>query len=148
MLVPTAITGVFSAPLKARHQRRQPLQGLRVKGGLSISPLRATGGPPSISQAAPRRAVGLIKPPQAGGGVLSQLQGSVRNTSPLTAGVGTSHRAQAKFVGVLQARQSSLLGQFRKVDRGSRLLQASANPFRQTGGFGAKLGTSSLNLLG
>jgi hypothetical protein len=148
MLVPTAITGVFSAPLKARHQRRQPLQGFRVKGGLSISPLRATGGPPGISQATPRRAASLIKPAQAGGGVLSQLRGSVRSTSPLTAGVGISQSAQAKPMGTLQARQSSLLGQFRKVDRGSRLLQASASPFHQTGGFGAKLGTSSLNLLG
>jgi len=148
MLVPTATTGVFSAPLKARHQRRMSAQGLRVKDGLGISPLRATGGPPSISQAAPRRTASLVKPSQSGGGVLSQLQGSVRSTSPLTAGIRTTHRSQTKSLGVLQARQSSLLGSFRKIDRGSRLLQASASAFRQQGGFGAQLGIGSLNLLG
>ncbi len=148
MLVPTATTGVSSAPLKARHQRRMSAQGLRVKDGLGISPLRATGGPPSISQAAPRRTASLVKPPQSGGGVLSQLRGSVRSTSPLTAGIRTMHRSQTKPLGALQARQSSLLGSFRKIDRGSRLLQASASPFRLQGGFGAQLGIGSLNLLG
>ena len=147
MLVPTATTGVSSAPLKARHQRRMSAQGLRVKDGLGISPLRATGGPPSISQAAPRRTASLVKPPQSGG-VLSQLRGSVRSTSPLTAGIRTTHRSQTKPLGALQARQSSLLGLFRKIDRGSRLLQASASPFRLQGGFGAQLGIGSLNLLG
>ncbi len=148
MLLSTTATGVFSVPLKARHQRRVPSQGFSVKDGLGISPLRATSGPPSISQAAPRRTASLVKPLQAGGGVLSKLQGAVRSASPLTAGVRTSHRLQAKPAGVLQARQSSLVGSFRKIDRGSRLLQASASPFRLQGGFGAQLGTSSLNLLG
>ena len=149
MLVSSATTGVFSVPLKARHQRRASSQGIRVKNGLSISPLRATSGPPSISQAAPRRTASLVKPPQAGGGVLSQLQGAVRNSSPLTAGVRSNHRFEAsKPAGVLQARQSSLLGSFRKIDRGSRLLQATVSPFRLQGGFGAQLGTSTLNLLG
>ena len=148
MLVPTATTGVSSAPLKARHQRRMSAQGLRVKDGLGISPLRATGGPPSISQAAPRRTASLVKPPQSGCGVLSQLRGSVRSTSPLTAGIRTMHRSQTKPLGALQARQSSLLGTCRKIDRGSRLLRASASPFRLQGGFGAQLGIGSLNLLG
>ncbi|MDP6699506.1 MAG: hypothetical protein QGH25_07650 [Candidatus Latescibacteria bacterium] len=149
MLVSTATTGgVFGAPLKARHQRRTPAQGMRVKDGLGISPLRATGGPPSINQAAPRRSASLTRPPQSSGGVLFQLQGSVRSTSPLTAGVRTSHRSQTRSLGVLQARQSSLLGSFRKIDRGSRLLQANANIFRQQGAFSPKLGTSTLSLLG
>ena len=149
MLVSTAtIGGVFGAPLKARHQRRTPAQGMRVKDGLGISPLRATGGPPSITQAAPRRSASLTRPPQSGGGVLFQLQGSVHSTSPLTAGVRTSHRSQTRSLGVLQARQSSLLGSFRKIDRGSRLLQANANVFRQQGAFSPKLGTSTLSLLG
>ena len=149
MLVSTATTGGgFGAPLKARHQRRTPAQGMRVKDGLGISPLRATGGPPSITHAAPRRSVSLTRPPQSGGGVLFQLQGTVRSTSPLTAGVSTSHRSQTRSLGVLQARQSSLLGSFRKIDRGSRLLQASANVFRQQGAFSPKLGTSTLSLLG
>ena len=149
MLVSTATTGgVFGAPLKARHQRRTPAQGMRVKDGLGISPLRATGGPPSITQAAPRRSASLTRPPQSSGGVLFQLQGSVRSTSPLTAGVRTSHRSQTRSLGVLQARQSSLLGSFRKIDRGSRLLQANANVFRQQGAFNLKLGTSTLSLLG
>ena len=149
MLVSTATTsGVFGAPLKARHQRRTPGQGMGVKDGLGISPLRATGGPPSITHAAPRRSASLTRPPQSGGGVLFQLQGTVRSTSPLTAGVSTSHRSQTRSLGVLQARQSSLLGSFRKIDRGSRLLQASANVFRQQGAFSPKLGTSTLSLLG
>ena len=149
MLVSTATTsGVFGAPLKARHQPRTPAQGMRVKDGLGISPLRATGGPPSITQAAPRRSASLTRPPQSGAGVLFQLQGTVRSTSPLTAGVSTSHRSQTRSLGVLQARQSSLLGSFRKIDRGSRLLQASANVFRQQGAFSPKLGTSTLSLLG
>lgn len=148
MLVSTATTGVFRVPLKARHQRRASLQGVRVKDGLGISPLRATSGPPSIAQSTPKRAASLIKPPQAGGGFLSQLQGSVRNISPLTAGVRNTHRFQTKPAGVLQARQASLLGSFRKIDNGSRLLQASTSSFRLQGGFGAQLGTSTLNLLG
>ena len=149
MLVSTATTGgVFGAPLKARHQRRTPAQGMRVKDGLGISPLRATGGPPRITQAAPRRSASLTRPPQSGGGVLFQMQGTVRSTSPLTAGVSTSHRSQTRSLGVLQARQSSLLGSFRKIDRGSRLLQANANVFRQQGAFSPKLGTSTLSLLG
>ena len=149
MLVPTANTsGVFGAPLKARHQRRIPTQGLRVKDGLGISPLRATGGPPSITQAASRRSASLIKPPQASGGLLSQLQGSVISTNPLTVGIRTSHRSQTRSLSVLQARQSSLLDSFRKIDRGSRLLQANSNVFRQQGAFSPKLGTSTLSLLG
>ena len=137
MLVPTATTGgVFGPPLKARHHRRTPAQGVRVKDGLGISPLRATGGPPSITQAAPRRSASLTKPSQALGGgfagVVFQLQGSVRSTSPLTAGVRTS----------------SLLSSFRQSDRGSRLLHATANVFRQQGAFSPKLGTSTLSLLG
>jgi hypothetical protein len=148
MLLSTGATGVFSVPLKARHQRRVPSQGVGVKDGLGISPLRATSGPPSISQTAPRRTGSLVKPPQAGGGVLSKLQGAVRSTSPLTPGVRIAHRFQAKTAGLLQAGQSSLTSSFRKIDRDSRLLQASASPFRLQGGFGAQLGTSSLNLLG
>jgi hypothetical protein len=74
MLLSTATTGVFSVPLKARHQRRAYSQGIRTSEGLGISPLRATGGPPGISQAVPRRTASLVQPPRAGGGVLSQLQ--------------------------------------------------------------------------
>jgi hypothetical protein len=148
MLLSTAVTGLFSVPLKARHQRRVASIGVGVKDGLGISPLRATSGPPSISQAAPRRTGSLVKPPQVGGGVLSKLQGVVRSTSPLTAGVRIGHRFQAETAGVLPARPSSLISSFRKIDHGSRLLQANASPFRLQGGFGAQLGTSSLNLLG
>ena len=149
MLVPTATTGgVFGASLKARHQRRTPTQGMRVKDGLGISSLRATGGPPSMTQATPRRSASLTKLPQARGGLLSQLQSSVLSTSPLTVGIRTSHRSQTQSLSVLQARQSSLLDSFRKIDRGSRLLQANANVFRQQGAFSPKLGTSTLSLLG
>ena len=149
MLVPTATTGgVFGASLKARHQRRTPKQGMRVKDGLGISSLRATGGPPGITRAAPRRSVSLTKPPQARGGLLSQLQGSVLSANPLTAGIRTSHRSQTRPLGALQARPASLLDSFRKIDRGSRLLQANANVFRQQGAFSPKLGTSTLSLLG
>ena len=148
MLLSTATTGVFSVPLKARHQRRASSQGIRTSEGLGISPLRATGGPPGISQAVPRRTASLGQPPRAGGGVLSQFGGSVRNSSPLTPGLASSRFATAKPAGVLQARQSSLLSSFRQIDRGSRLLQATTSSFRLQGGFGAQLGTSTLNLLG
>ena len=147
MLLSTATTGVFSVPLKARHQRRASSLGISNSEGLGFSPLRATGGPPSITQAVPRRTAGLVQPPRAGGGVLSQLQGPVRNFSPLTPGLASSRFATAKPAGV-QARQSSLVSSFRQIDRCSRLLQATTSSFRMQGGFGVQLGTSTLNLLG
>ena len=70
MLLSPVPTGVFNVPLKARHQPRVPSQGVGVKDGLGISPLRATSGPPSISQAVPQRTSSLVKPPQAGGCLL------------------------------------------------------------------------------
>ena len=148
MFVSAATSGVFSAPLKSRYQRRPIAQDSVANSGLSISPLRATGGPPSIFQSAPKRTPSLVAPPKAGGGVLFQLQGSSRNSSPLMVGVRASHRTQAVPLGRLQSNQSGLLSSLRKIDRSSRLIQANASPFRQQGGFGAQLGTSSLSLLG
>ena len=148
MFVSAATSGVFSAPLKARYPRRPIAQDSGVSSGLSISPLRASGGPPSIFQSAPKRTPSLVAPPKAGGGMLFQLQGSSRNSSPLMVGVRASHRTQAVPMGRLQSSQSDLLSSLRKIDRSSRLIQANASPFRQQGGFGAQLGTSSLSLLG
>ncbi len=151
MLAPAnaAVGGIFTAPLKARNQMRFSTQGARVKNGLGIAPLRATSTSPGVLQVATKLRSALVAPPSSGAGVLSQFKGQVRSVSPLVAGVRNMHRAKATAsVGVLQARQAGLLGRLRQADSGSRLLQTSANPLRIQGGFGLKMFSSSINLLG
>lgn len=144
-----AVGGVFTVPLKARNQMRVPTQGARVRDGLGIAPLRATGGSPGSLQKPMAARSSLVTPPASGGGILSQMQGQVRSVSPLTAGVRSAHRAKPGMsAGVLQARQTGLLERMRRADSGSRVLQAGANPLRNGGGFGFKSAVSSINLLG
>ncbi len=144
-----AVGGVFTVPLKARNQMRMPTLGARVKDGLGIAPLRATGGSPGPLQMSGAARSSLVAPPASGGGILSQLQGQVRSASPLTAGVRSAHRAKPGLSsGLLQARQTGLLDRMRRSDSNSRLLQANSNPLRTGGGFGFKSAISSINLLG
>ena len=48
----------------------------------------------------------------------------------------------------MQSRQMGLMDRMRRVNMGSSLLQANANPLRTQGGFGIKPMTSGLSLLG
>ena len=144
-----SVSGLFTAPLKARNQTRSIGSVGRVRDGLGIAPLRATGSSPGVlSSAVPARSA-LVAPSASGKGVLSQFQGQVRSVSPLTAGVRSSHRLQpASSSGVMQSRQTGLMDRMRRVDTGSRLLQANANPLRAQGGFGIRPITTGISLFG
>ena len=136
-----AVGGVFTVPLQARGQSRATLSGSRIKNGIGIGPLRATSASPG--------ALGGRTASSSDGGVLSQFNTQARGASSLTAGVRTVHRLKpASSTGVMQSRQTGLVNRMRRVNMGSGLLQAAANPLRTQGGFGTKLMTSGLSLLG
>ena len=118
----------------------------RLKNNLGISSLRATGGAPGVLSAMSGggQQSSLVKPPGSGQGLMSQLQTQARPVNPLTAGLASGPRSLGALQsGLVRARQG-----FAKIDNGSRLLQAHASPFRGSGGFGTKLFSSSLDLLG
>ena len=136
-----AVGGVFTVPLQARSQSSVAVSGSRIKNGMGIGPLRATSVSPG--------ALGGRTASSSGGGVLSQFNTQARSASPLAAGVRTVHRLKpASSTGVMQSRQMGLVNRMRRVNMGSSLLQAAANPLRTQGGFGTKLMTSGLSLLG
>ena len=136
-----AVGGVFTVPLQARGQSRAALSGSRIKNGIGIGPLRATGASPGALSG---RTVS-----SSDGGVLSQFSTQARGASSFTAGVRTVHRLKpASSTGVMQSRQMGLMDRMRRVNMGSSLLQATTNPLRTQGGFGTKLMTSGLSLLG
>ena len=136
-----AVSGVFTVPLQARGQSRAALSGGRIKNGVGIGPLRATGASPG--------ALGGRTASSSDGGFLSQLNTQARGASSLTAGVRTVHRLKpASSTGVMQSSQMGLMDRMRRVNMGSSLLQATTNPLRTQGGFGTKLMTSGLSLLG
>jgi hypothetical protein len=60
----------------------------------------------------------------------------------------TFHRSPAADLPALQARATALMGRLRQADERSRLLLAQGNPQRGKGGFGTRLATSRLSLLG
>ncbi len=122
----------------------------RVKDGLGIASLRATGGPPGVSgtssaaQADP--SPGLFDLPTSGEGLLSSLAAQTKTTSPLTAGlIGNNQDPPALHL--LQASQLNLRHHLQQSDNQSRLLQASANPRRTQGGFALQFSAISFDLL-
>ena len=136
-----AVGGVFTVPLQARGQSRAALSGSRIKNGIGIGPLRATGASPG--------ALGGRTASSSDGGFLSQLNTQALGASSLTAGVRTVHRLKpASSTGVMQSRQMGLMERMKRVNMGSSLLQATTNPLRTQGGFGIKPTTSGLSLLG
>ena len=136
-----AVGGVFTAPLQARGQSRVALLGSRIKNGIGIGPLRATGASPG--------ALSGRTASSSDSGVLSQFNTQARGASSLTAGVRTVHRLKpASSTGVMQSRQMGLMDRMKRVNMGSSLLQATTNPLRTQGGFGIKPMTSGLSLLG
>ena len=133
--------GIFTVPLQARSQSRSSVSGDRVKNGVGAGPLRAVG--------ATSGTLGVFTASSSGGGILSQFNTQARNASPLTAGIRTIHRPKpASSTGVMQSRQVGLIDRMRRVNMGSSLLQANANPLRTQGGFGIKSTNSGLSLLG
>ena len=135
------VGGIFTVPLKARNQSRAGMSGGRIKNGIGIGPLRATGASPG--------ALGGRSASASSGGILSQFNTQARGTSPLTAGVRSVHRLKPSYsAGVMQSSQTGLMNRMRRANMGSSLLQANANPLRTQGGFGIKPMTSGLSLLG
>ena len=136
-----AVGGIFTVPLHARGHLRAAVSGGQIKNGIGIGPLRATGPSPG--------ALGGRTESSSGDGFLTQFNAQARGASPLTAGVRTVHRLKpASSTGVLQSRQMGLMDRMRRSNMGSSLLQANANPLRTQGGFGIKLMTSGLSILG
>ena len=154
MLVPANATdpgdGFGSIGLKARGQKKTGLLGeYRVKNGLGIGPLRATGGPPGgvlSAVSGEGKSASLVEPPESGLGVLGKLQGQVRSVSPLTAGLGSQRSIRS--LGATQATLVKARQQFQQIDGRSRFLQARNQPRREESGFGFSLFSSTLDLLG
>jgi len=121
----------------------------RVKDGLGIAPLRATGGPPGINalsqpQAAP--GPGLLDLPTSGTGMLSSLAAQTDPVSPLTAGLGQEEDPAALHL--LQTGALNLRRHLQQSGNQSRLLQAASSPRRTQGGFGLQFSAASIDLLG
>lgn len=122
----------------------------RVKDGLGIAPLRATGGPPAViaganaAQADP--SPGLFDLPTNGTGMLSRLGAQTDSVSPLTAGLAREDETPALHA--LQAGQLNLRRHLQGAAAQSRLLQAAANPRRSQGGFALQFAAASIDLLG
>ena len=156
-------SGISPLNLRARSPKRAGRLGLsRVKDGLAIGPLRATGGPPGggvvtaasggvgVRQPAASQGSGasLLDLPASGQGLLDQLRIQSRGASPLSAGLGRGSSSGPLSMGALQARHTTSLARFQQIDRQSRFLQASSSPLRSNGGFGLSLSTGVLSLLG
>ncbi len=135
--------------LVRREKKTASVREPRIKNGLGIGPLRATGGLPGGLGASrtTTEASSLVTPPESGRGLLSKLQAQVRSVSPLTSGLNGSKRPRsfgALQAGLIKARKS-----FQKIDNSSRLLQVKASPLRASRGFSPKIfSTSALDLLG
>ncbi|MCC7261355.1 MAG: hypothetical protein IT369_02420 [Candidatus Latescibacteria bacterium] len=123
----------------------------RIKDGLGIAPLRATGGPPSVisGAAAPQTdpSPGLFDLPASGEGMLSSLAAQTDSVSPLTAGLADQGQDPTPLH-LLQAGQLNLRRHLQGAAAQSRLLQAAANPRRTQGGFGMQFTAASIDLLG
>lgn len=122
----------------------------RIKDGLGIASLRATGGPPGVSatsssiQADP--SPGLFDLPTSGEGLLSSLAAQTKTTSPLTASLSDDTQ-DPPALHLLQAGQLNLRRHLLQSDNQSRLLQAAASPRRTQGGFALQFSATSFDLL-
>jgi hypothetical protein len=147
------------ARLRARSPRQAGNPGVnRVKDGLTIGSLRATGGPPGGAategtQVAPARGAPatLTDLPAAGQGFARQVSGQVRSASPLLGDLAPALDGAAdapRSLALLQAQQLGLRQRLSAIETRSRLLQAQGTPSRAAGGFALRMPDSrSLDLL-
>ena len=121
----------------------------RVKDGLGIAPLRATGGPPGVSEtpAAPPTdpSPGLFELPASGQGIVSSLAAQTNTASPLTAGL-QGEGLDPPALHLLQAQQLNLRHHLQQTESKSRLLQAKNNPRRTQDGFALQFSDISFDL--
>ena len=145
----------------------------RVKDGHTIGALRATGGPPgnatllassadrmtgSSERGSGRRRTSLLDLPGSGRNVLSRLQGQVKSSNPLLArlngdaatagGLSSLTRGQrsSHALAAAQSQAASLRQQSTSIDGRTRFMQAQTSLLRSTGGFGADISSTTLNL--
>lgn len=122
----------------------------RVKDGLGIAPLRATGGPPAVSPASSAvqadPSPGLFDLPASGTGMLSSLAAQTDSVSPLTPGLAEEENPPALHA--LQTGALNLRRHLQQSGNQSRLLQASASPRRTQGGFALQFSAATIDLLG
>ena len=154
-----------TARLRLRSPRQINRSSAQVRDGLTLTTLRATGGPPAgalTRSSGPmlpdggRRRGSVFDLPTSGQGFLERLRGQARNASPLLgafsgtretrdgSGILTSGRSLA----ALQAQSAMLQSRFRRLDSTSRFLLAQANSSRPNQGFATNLLSSSSSLLG
>ena len=175
MLQPTKSTeSVLPLSQRLRNSSNNGRFGVnRVKDGNTIGALRATGGPPgdanllansvsgvasSAERGSSRRGTSLLDLPGSGRNVLSKLQGQVKSSNPLLAGLSgdagtggglaslTRRQPTSHSFAAAQSQAASLRRQSTSIDSRSRFMQAQTSLLRSTGGFGANLASSTLNL--
>ena len=164
--------GVLSA-LRTRSRLQVIRQGSnRVKGNLTLSPLRATSRPASLvtsrstsASDGGRRGTSIFDLPRSGRNLVGKLGAQTRTSNPLIAGLSGNRSSDSKRQGLLsftRPSSSTSLGQrldsvrslishqrskSTRIDNRSRFLLASSNP-RRPNAFGIKLFNSSLSLFG
>ena len=166
--------GALSALRTRSRLQVRRLGANRVKGNLTLAPLRATSRPASLvtsrSSGASksdggRRSTSIFDLPRSGQNLVSKLGAQTRPTSPLTAGLTGNRSSDNKRQGLLSFTRPtsskslglrldsarSLISQQRitsiRIDNRSRFLLASSN-LRRPNAFGIKLFNSSLSLFG
>ncbi len=116
------------APIQSRLSNQAKPVGLglqRLANGVGIGPLRATSSPAmgADSQVLPASGAALVEPPPDGRKLLNMLQGSARDSSSLTAALGSGPLGTTSM-GVLQARLTSARSLLSKIDGRSRFMNA------------------------
>jgi hypothetical protein len=130
-----------SERLRAHSPKRAATRNVgRVKDGLSIGSLRATGGPPASALsgtspvvAAPTGNVSLLDLPASGRSLVASLQAPARDVRPLLFGLSNPVQEGGSVVEmkVLQQRINTMRFRFGQIDNRSRFLQASRNPVHE-----------------
>ncbi len=166
--------GALSALRTRSRLQVRRLGANRVKGNLTLAPLRATSRPASLvisrssghsASDGKRRSTSLFDLPRSGRNLVGKLGAQTRTSNPLIAGLSGNRSSDSKRQGLLSfTRPSSskalglrldsarsLISQQRskstRIDNLSRFLLASSNP-RRPNAFGIKLFNSSLSIFG
>ena len=147
MPLPMAAAGKdVYAPAQSRLRNQSKPLGLgpqRLSSGLGIDPLRATSSPVAATSSQSL----LVEPPPAGRQLLDMLRGSARDSSSLTASLGTGPSGRTSL-GVLQARISRARSQLREIDGKARFMLANGGDVRSNAWFRAPVAQVKFDLSG
>ena len=147
MPLPMAAAGKdVYAPAQSRLRNQSKPVGLgpqRLTSGLGIDPLRATSSPVAATSSQSL----LVEPPPAGRQLIDMLRGSARDSSFLTASLGTGPSGRTSL-GVLQAQITRARNQLREIDSKARFLLASRGDVRSNAWFKAPVSQVKFDLTG